>query len=711
MNYDELIKKIRTNYPIDYALIEKAFIFSKDAHIGQKRESGEDYIVHPMGVADILIDLNMDPRAICAAFLHDVVEDTGKTLSEIKTAFSQEIADLVKGVTKLDKITFNSKEEEQAENFRKMFFAMSEDIRILIIKLADRLHNMRTVDHLPRKRQEVLANETLEIYAPLSSRLGLSYIKCELEDLSLRTLHPEVYDKLVQDVVLKRAERQALVDQICQLLRASIKELSINGEVSGRPKHFYSIYKKMITQGRTFDQIYDLTAVRVIVNSVSDCYEVLGKIHTIWKPIPGRFKDYIAVPKANNYQSLHTTVMTNYGTPIEIQIRTFEMHRTAEYGIAAHWKYKENHTVDTDLDKRLSWLRDVISVQGEMPSSREFLESFKMDLFSGQVFVFTPKGDVLQLPEGSTPVDFAYSVHSEVGNRCVSAKINSRIVPLASKLNNGDYVEIITSSSSKGPSRDWLSFVKTTGAKAKIRAYFKKQMKEENIKTGKEMLELEAKRKGYTFGQLANQKWLEVILQRFSLTSEDDMFAAVGYGGMSTKQIIPRLIEYYKTQVEEPQLPQAQVLTKQREYKEGISVKGHDDLLVRLARCCSPVPGDEIIGFITRGRGIVVHRCSCPNVSGLEQERLIDVSWTLTASNFSASFKIIARNFSGLLLKISMIMSEFKVSIDNMNARVAKNGMAVIDATIQISDTKTLEQLMRKLQSCEFVDSVHRTTG
>ena len=529
-------------------LVSAALEYATQKHDGQYRVSGEPYVTHPIAVANILLDLGMDCSSVCAALLHDLIEDTDVTEEDIRKRFGNSIADLVVGVTKLKKISFKSKEQEQAENFRKMFFAMAKDIRVLIIKLADRLHNMRTVDVLSKERKEALANETLEIYSRLASRLGLSYMKCEMEDICLKVLHPEAYDKLVHEVSLKRAERQEIVDRLCTDLRTLMQEHGIEGEVSGRPKHFYSIYKKMTEKHKTFEQIYDLTAVRIIVNSVEACYEVLGLIHSRWKPIPGRFKDYIAVPKPNNYQSLHTTVMTNFGTPFEIQIRTYEMHRIAEYGIAAHWKYKERSGKASveNSDEQLTWLRGVMDAQGEATDPQELYESLKVDLYEGQVFIFTPKGDVVVLPEGSTPIDFAYSVHSEIGNRCVGAKINSRIVPLETKLETGDYVEIITSNSAKGPSRDWLRVVKTTQARTKIRAYFKKEMKEENIRKGREMLELEAKRLGYNLSSLMVPEWLNIVMQRYSISSMDDLYASIGYGGYSVHQILPKLIDFYK---------------------------------------------------------------------------------------------------------------------------------------------------------------------
>lgn len=707
---EELISKIRHYYPTDSKLLEHALSFATQAHEGQKRESGEPYVMHPIGVADILIDLGMDVYTICAALLHDVLEDTKITPEILKKNFGNQVCELVSGVTKLDKIVFKSKEEEQAENFRKMFFAMAKDVRVILIKLADRLHNLRTISPLPFERQNAIAKETLEIYAPLAGRLGLSYIKCELEDLCLKVLHREVYEELVQEVNLKRAERQEMVNKIIKQLIEILNELNIAGEVSGRPKHFYSIYRKMTSQHKTFEQIYDLTAVRVIVNTVSDCYEVLGKIHTYWKPVPGRFKDYIAVPKPNNYQSLHTTVMTNYGSPFEIQIRTFEMHKIAEYGVAAHWKYKENRGKTSDFDVKIGWLREVLDMQGELGSSKEFLESVKVDLYSGQVFIFTPKGDVIILPEGSTPIDFAYNVHTDVGNKCVSAKINGKIVPLTTPLQTGDYVEIITSSNSKGPSRDWLKIVKTSAAKAKIRSFFKKQMKEENIKLGKDIIENELKRRGFTAAQLFKAPWLDSVMQRLSLTSIDDMYAAVGYGGITSSQVLVKLIDFYKKEQ----------ITRSREFKvnaeigdnqNAVIVRGQKDLLVRMARCCTPVPGDKIIGFISRGRGIVVHRDTCPNIKSMEQERLIEVEWANAETKFFANVQIIANDHSGLLAKVSNVFAEQKLSIGAINARISKAGKAIMDVTVRVEKISDLDVLFSKLKQLEEVNEVRRITN
>lgn len=694
-------------------LLDKIFGYAVRMHNGQTRDSGEPYIIHPIAVANILLDLGLDYQTVGAALLHDCIEDTPATESEIRAEFGNEICELVLGVTKLDKFTFKSKEEEQAENFRRMFFAMAKDIRIILIKLADRLHNMRTISSISQERQTAMAKETLEIYAPLASRLGLSYFKCELEDMCLKVLHPAVYESLVNEISLKRAERNELVNHICDRLTGLLRELKINGEVSGRPKHFYSIYKKMMNHNRTFEQIYDLTAVRVIVENIKDCYEVLGMIHTIWKPIPGRFKDYIAVPKPNNYQSLHTTVMTSYGMPFEIQIRTYEMHKIAEYGIAAHWKYKENRSEANELDEKLEWLRGVMDDANDtFTSPQEFYESLKVDLYSGQVFIFTPKGDVVVLPEGSTPVDFAYNVHSAVGNKCIGAKINNKIVPLETKLTTGDYVEIITSNTAKGPSRDWLRFAKTSQAKTKIRAFFKKEQKEENIKRGKEMLEEEAKRRGYSLNQLLIPKWLDIIMQRYSLSSMEDMYASIGYGGFTVNQILLKLIDFYRKEVESSKQPEKFSSSVDTGVAHGVIVKGHSDLLVRIARCCTPVPGDDIIGYISRGRGVAVHRKSCPNMRNAEPYRLIEAHW---AGNLHAPFvvamQVEAKNSSGLLLQITTLISELKLTIHSLNARVDKNQVAIINFGVRVTQIEQIDTLIKKIEQIPEVDKVFRSTS
>ncbi len=696
--------------PQQTEMLNKAMDYAAEMHANQFRESGEPYITHPIAVASILFDLGLDCSTLAAALLHDCVEDTPATEEEIKNKFGEEVAELVSGVTKLDKIAFKSKEEEQAENFRRMFFAMAKDIRVIIIKLADRLHNMRTISSLSEERQKAMARETLEIFAPLASRLGLSYLKCELEDLCLKVLEPAVYNSLVGEIALKRAERQELVNHICARLTSLLAELKIKGEVSGRPKHFYSIYKKMKNNNRTFDQIYDLTAVRVIVENVKDCYEVLGMIHTMWKPIPGRFKDYIAVPKPNNYQSLHTTVMTTYGMPFEIQIRTYEMHKIAEYGIAAHWKYKENRGTTNELDEKLEWLRGVMDVESQTSSPQEFYESLKFDLYSGQVFVFTPKGDVVTLAEGATPVDFAYSVHSAIGNKCVGAKINNKIVPLETKLNTGDYVEIITSNLSKGPSRDWLRFVKTSQAKSKIKAFFKKELKEDNIKRGKDMLEKEAKNRGYVLGNLMVPKWLDVIMQRYSISSIDDLYASVGYGGFTVNQILSKLIDFYKKE-ERAKAPVRANNSNRSLSSGGVVVKGHDDLLVRMSKCCNPVPGDEIVGFISRGRGVAIHRKNCPNLKNIEDFRLIEAHWA-NAGNapFAVSMQIEAQNANGLLARITALISEMKLTINNLNARVDKSNNAIINLSVMVGSIEEFDNVVNKIQALPDVEKVFRSS-
>lgn len=712
---DKATAHLRSRYTLMFneqqsSMLDEVLAYAIHMHDGQFRASGEPYITHPIAVANLLLDIGMDHSTIAAALLHDCIEDTPVTSEELAAKFGDEVCTLVKAVTKLEKIVFKSKEDEQAENFRKMFFAMAKDIRVILVKLADRLHNMRTIEALSHERQIAIATETLDIYAPLASRLGLSFYKCELDDLCLKTLHPEAYNELVKEISLKRAERQDLVDHICETIRNTLKELHIVGQVSGRPKHFYSIYKKMVNQHKTFDQIYDLTAVRVIVENVRDCYEVLGVIHTKWKPIPGRFKDYIAVPKPNNYQSLHTTVMTSYGMPFEIQIRTFEMHRIAEYGIAAHWKYKENRAVDSDLDDKLQWLRGVMESEKEQAADpQEFYESLKLDLYSGQVFVFTPRGDVIALPEGATPVDFAYTVHSEVGNKCVGAKVNNKMVPLEYKLQTGDYVDIITSAASKGPSRDWLRFVKTSSAKSKIRAFFKHEMKDENIKRGKELIEREAKLRGYTASTLMQHKWLDVIMLRYSFSSVDDMYASVGYGAYTPNQILLKLIDFYKQ--EHPTVDEPHTVANTGKHEgQGVVVKGHNDLLIRVARCCSPVPGDSIIGYISRGRGVTIHRDTCPNIKNAEQYRLIEAHWDSTRqAPFSVSLRIECKDTGGVLAKITKTISDMKISIESMTARVVdKEHKGIISLTVKITAPEQLELIINRIQSIRNVDKVYR---
>ncbi|MBQ3755086.1 MAG: bifunctional (p)ppGpp synthetase/guanosine-3',5'-bis(diphosphate) 3'-pyrophosphohydrolase, partial [Clostridia bacterium] len=572
----DLLVKLRKTYPDKYAEIKKAYDFAKAAHEGQKRSSGEDYFVHPCAVVEILADFGFDSSTVIAAFLHDVLEDTDVTDEQLQQEFGMEIFSLVEGVTKLDKLQFVNREEAQAENFRKIFVAMAKDLRVIIIKLADRLHNMRSLQFLEPDRQKRIAQETLDIYAPLAGRLGISFFKCELEDLAMKYLLPDEYHYITENVSKKRTERQGFLDTICDQIRLKLKEMGIKGEVNGRPKHFYSVYKKMHKLHIDIDQIYDLLAVRIIVDTVKDCYTMLGEIHTMWKPIPGRFKDYIAMPKANNYQSLHTTVVTPFGETFEIQIRTFEMHKIAEYGVAAHWKYKEGTTGnDSELDVKVKWLREVMDAQKDIDGAKEFMDAVKINVFEDEVFVFTPKGDVFDLPVGSTPVDLAYKIHSAVGNKCVGAKVNKKIVPLNTKLMTGDIVEILTSNSAKGPSFDWLKFVRTASARSKIRAYFKKENKEANIQRGKEMLEREARRRGYDLDEVFTQEAIDTLLKRHAIATENDLYAAVGFGGLTTSQVLTKLLDSFRKET-----PQPAPTTPRKRSKSGVLINGNANFTV-----------------------------------------------------------------------------------------------------------------------------------
>lgn len=623
MSLEDLLEQVQRYQPQgDLSIIEKAYNFAEKAHEGQSRISGEPYFIHPVAVASILARLELDIPTIAGGLLHDVVEDTKITLVELEKEFGVEIAQLVDGVTKLSRIEFRSKEEQQVENLRKMFLAMAKDIRVVLIKLADRLHNMRTLKHQSAWKQREIAEETLEIFAPLAHRLGIFAIKWELEDLAFRYLEPEQYYHLVEGISMKRREREAYIDQVMNILKERLVEVGIKADIQGRPKHFYSIYKKMKEQGKELSEIYDLIAVRVIVESIKDCYGALGIVHTLWKPIPGRFKDYIAMPKPNMYQSLHTTVMGPQGEPFEIQIRTFEMHRTAEFGIAAHWKYKEGGKGGSkDFDQRLAWLRQILEWQTELRDAREFMETLKIDVFSDVVFVFTPKGDVFELPAGSVPIDFAYRIHSDVGHRCIGSKVNGRIVPLDYTLKNGDIVEILTSKQANGPSRDWLKLVKTSQAKNRIRQWFRKEKREENIARGKEILEKELKKQGLEPGELFKSDRILEVSKRFNFNNPDEFFATLGDGALSPIQVIARVKDdIYKGK----KLPDESILTELPAEKkstgygkasQGIRVRGVDDVLIRLSRCCNPLPGDPIVGYVTRGRGVSVHRADCPNVT------------------------------------------------------------------------------------------------
>lgn len=712
---DELLQKLKKNFSeTEFQELKAAYDFSAAAHEGQKRQTGEPYFIHPCAVVNILVDLGFDDvSTLVAAFLHDILEDTPVTSDELEQKFGKEVLELVEGVTKLDKIKFVSAEDEQAENLRKMFFAMAKDYRVIIIKLADRLHNMRTLDALKPEKQIKIATQSLKIYAPLAGRLGLSFVKCELEDLAMRYLYPDDYYELVEFIKTKSKERQQFIEKICDELKAKLQELGIEGEVNGRQKHLYGIYKKMLKQGKNIEQIYDISAVRVIVNEVQDCYTVLGAIHTMWMPLPGRFKDYIAMPKPNGYQSLHTTVITRFKETFEIQIRTYEMHRIAEYGIAAHWKYKEGKTGATKIDDQINWLREVMDTQRESSDSHEFLENIEGNVFTDEVYVFTPKGKVLNLPVGSTTVDFAYAIHSAVGNKCIGAKVNGKIVPLNTVLNTGDIVEILTTNSGKGPSRDWIKFVKTASARTKIRQYFKKEMKEENIKRGKDMLEREAKRRGYNLSELLSTAGLNYIMNRYTLSSIDDLYASVGFGGLTTNQIIVKLIDYFKRDLLSKN-PVAEIKTTSTTGKSssgnGVLIRGYDDFLVRLSHCCNPVPGDKIVGYVSRGRGVSVHCVDCPNVKNMEPERLIEAKWDdVISQNFLASLKIYCENKGGILAAVTTIISNMKISITGAFARSDNdNGTAEITVMLEVKSTDQVEDVIKKLKTLPEVIDVHR---
>lgn len=712
---DELLQKLKKNFSeAEFQELKAAYDFSAAAHEGQKRQTGEPYFIHPCAVVNVLVDLGFDDvSTLVAAFLHDVLEDTQITADELEQKFGKEVLELVEGVTKLDKIKFVSAEDEQAENLRKMFFAMAKDYRVIIIKLADRLHNMRTLDALKPEKQIKIATQSLKIYAPLAGRLGLSFVKCELEDLAMRYLYPDDYYELVEFIKTKSKERQQFIEKICDELKAKLQELGIEGEVNGRQKHLYGIYKKMLKQGKNIEQIYDISAVRVIVNEVQDCYTVLGAIHTMWMPLPGRFKDYIAMPKPNGYQSLHTTVITKFKETFEIQIRTYEMHRIAEYGIAAHWKYKEGKTGATKIDDQINWLREVMDTQCESSDSHEFLENIEGNVFTDEVYVFTPKGKVLNLPVGSTTVDFAYAIHSAVGNKCIGAKVNGKIVPLNTVLNTGDIVEILTTNSGKGPSRDWIKFVKTASARTKIRQYFKKEMKEENIKRGKDMLEREAKRRGYNLSELLSTAGLNYIMNRYTLSSIDDLYASVGFGGLTTNQIIVKLIDYFKRDLLSKN-PVAEIKTTSTTGKSssgnGVLIRGYDDFLVRLSHCCNPVPGDKIVGYVSRGRGVSVHCVDCPNVKNMEPERLIEAKWDdVISQNFLASLKIYCENKGGILAAVTTIISNMKISITGAFARSDNdNGTAEITVMLEVKSTDQVEDVIKKLKTLPEVIDVHR---
>ncbi|WP_343782645.1 bifunctional (p)ppGpp synthetase/guanosine-3',5'-bis(diphosphate) 3'-pyrophosphohydrolase [Alkalibacillus silvisoli] len=697
-----------------------AYEYAKEAHEGQVRKSGEEYIIHPVQVASILVDLEMDPSTIASGFLHDVIEDTGITFDDLSEEFGEEVASLVEGVTKLGKIKYKSKQEQQAENHRKMFIAMAKDIRVILIKLADRLHNIRTLDHLSEQKQRRIANETLEIFAPLAHRLGISTIKWELEDISLRYLNPQQYYRIVNLMKQKRDERVYYIEKVIDEIQNQLHDVNITAEISGRPKHIYSIYRKMAIQKKDFNEIYDLLAVRVIVKSIKDCYAVLGIIHTCWKPMPGRFKDYIAMPKPNLYQSLHTTVIGPKGDPLEVQIRTQEMHEIAEYGIAAHWAYKEGQSNNhEDMSKQLAWFREILEWQSETNDAEEFMESLKVDFFSDMVYVFTPNGDVIELPSGSVPLDFAYRIHTEVGNKTVGAKVNGKIEPLDYKLKTGDIVEMLTSKHSYGPSEDWLKITQTSQAKNKIKQFFKKQRRDENIERGKELIEKEIKNLDLIPKKVLVEDNIQNALGRFHLHTLEDLYAAVGYQGITAQQATNRLTEkiVQKERAEDLENSiieaQQEVETKRKKSTGiGVNVKGIDNLMVRLSKCCNPVPGDEITGYITKGRGVSVHRQDCPNIKNEDENRLIEVEWenvNRQRKNYGVDLEISGFDRNGLLNEILQVVNETNTDIVAVTGKSDKNKMAVIHLTILIQNVDHLRRIVDRIKHISDVFTVQRT--
>jgi len=690
------------------SLVKKAYKYSVKAHREQRRYSGEPYTSHLLEVAKILADLELDMITIVAGILHDTIEDTDTPLSTIKEEFGEEIAMLVNGVTKLSKISFKTREEQQAENFRKMFLAMAEDVRVILIKLADRLNNMRTLQYIPPHRRVKVARETLEIYVPIANRLGISRIQWELEDLSLRYLEPTKYKGVVNRIAKNRLERESYVESIKEIIKKEIRKVSIEAEIQGRPKNIYSIYKKMEKGKKDFFQIYDLIAIRIICNSIRDCYAVLGLLHSIWKPMPGRFKDYIAMPKSNMYQSLHTTVVTPKGEPLEIQIRTWEMHKTAEYGIAAHWKYKEKVDLKKDkkLEERLSWLRQILEWQKDLKDPKEFMENLKIGLFQDEVFTFTPKGDVKILPSGSTPIDFAYLIHTDVGHRCVGAKVNKKIVPLNYKMKSGDIVEILTSKSSRGPSRDWLKIAKTSGAKNRIRIWFKKEMREENIQKGKELFEKEMEKYKIEPSPEFTKKLKEASIE-LGFTELESMFENIGYGKLTPYQVLSKIIPQEKI------FPVIPLVKVRKRIDQGIRVQGINDVMIRFSRCCNPVPGDEIIGYITRGRGVSIHKADCSNVDfvSAEKDRLVKVEWIKTEELFyPLKIKIIADDRPNLVSDIMLIFSCLKITVSAINAITDKNNIANIDVTLSINNLDQLQDIIKKIKKIKSVLIVKRVT-
>ncbi|MFR4651862.1 MAG: RelA/SpoT family protein [Phascolarctobacterium sp.] len=725
---EELFAKIEAYLTQEQtAFVRQAYELAAEAHSAQVRKSGEPYIIHPIGVVGILVGLQMDDKTLAAAFLHDVVEDTDYTLEDIKERFGVVVANLVDGVTKLGKIEYISKEDRQIENYRKMFLAMARDIRVVLIKLADRLHNMRTMKYMPVYKQQSISRETLEIYAPLAHRLGIYTIKWELEDLAFRYMEPEIYYNLVEQVKIKRREREDMINEAMDTLKDAVEKAGIRCEIQGRPKNFYSIHKKMLRDHKELSEIYDLLAIRVLVDTVKDCYGTLGIVHSMWRPIPGRFKDYVAVPKSNMYQSLHTTVLSSAGQPLEIQIRTFEMHRISEYGIAAHWRYKESGGSkapcgDKGFDAKLSWLRQLLEWHKDMNDSRDFVNTVKMDIFADEVFVFTPRGDVIDLPVSSVPIDFAYRIHTDVGNRCVGAKVNGRIVPLDYRLKNGDIVEVITSKQSNGPSRDWINIVGSNDTRNKIKNWFKKERREENIVKGREMLEREVKRLGYEPRLMMTPEKLRLVGGKLRIDSDENLLATLGYGGVTLNTVISKLVDVYKKEQKlDTNKNLAQVLAELKPRKSmakashGILVKGEEGIMVKLARCCSPIPGDKVIGYITRGNGVSVHRADCPNVltnNPEEQSRLIEVSWDVGINDvYKVNIIVTGQNRPGLMIDVMNATSETKINIFSLSCHTDKNKIAHMHMGLDITSIDQLEFFMNRIRRMKGVYSVERVVS
>ena len=719
---DVISKKKETSRRVDTKLIMKAYNYAVEHHGDQKRRSGEPYIIHPLNVAYILAGVGLDEATICAALLHDVVEDTDATDADLRREFGDEIADMVAGVTKLETMQFTTVEEQQVEDYRKMFLAMGKDIRVIILKIADRLHNMRTLKYLKRDRQIANAKETMEIYAPLANRLGLYSMKWELEDLSFKYLYPEEYHELVEGINKKREERLKFIEKIMADIRVQLKKQHIDAEVTGRAKHLYSIYRKMKRDNKTLDQIYDLFALRILVNSIKDCYAALGVVHEMYSPMPGRFKDYIAVPKPNMYQSIHTTLLGDKGTPFEVQIRTWDMHRIAEYGIAAHWAYKEasyfgkKQSVKVEEDK-LAWLRESLEWQKDMQDPQEFLTTLKTELFEDEVYVFTPKGAIKILPRNATPIDFAYSIHEEIGNHMTGCKINSKMMPIITPLKSGDIIEIITSDNSKGPSRDWLKFVKSTKAKNKINGWFKKAEKSENIEKGKDLIEKEIKRIGMSHVELFKQEYIDAMLDRYKYKNLEDMYAAVGFGANSAVKVIARMLQEYRKEHQEENVEEKiEELRKQKESKQkpsssGVVVEGIDNCLVKLSKCCNPLPGDEIIGYITKGRGVSVHRKDCVNVKDLltEENRIIDVKWYEEAKeNYNVTLEVLANDRKGLLVDILNTVKETKANLMGVSTKTTKERIAIMDIDLEVENIEELNKVIRNIKKVDSVYEVRR---